>query len=158
MQAKPCGWNEERSEANQRSTSTSGPSPGGERRVGRREGDHLCRKRTGLLCRPCLPMSQVGGGTLTFLRSICIYPFEYFSFTSRCAGIIILTGSNGGIQANGMCEPDKERVSDHGEKVALGIANASKDHPSCENATSADRGVATKSKSDINLTRMSSGL
>ena len=40
------------------------------------------------------------------------------SFISNRVGIIILTGFNDGIQANGTCEPDEERVSDHGEKVS----------------------------------------
>ena len=51
-----------------------------------------------------------------------------------------------------MCEPDEERVSDHGEKVAAGHSGhcraASKDHPACENA---DRVAAnTKSKPNLN--------
>ena len=40
----------------------------------------------------------------------------FLSFQSAWK-VIILTGFNGGIQANGMCERSEERVSDRGEKV-----------------------------------------
>ena len=48
--------------------------------------------------------------------SFCLTLLHFLSFQSVWE-VIILTGFNDGIQANGMCEPDEERVSDRGEKV-----------------------------------------